>query len=293
MRALVVGGTGQIGAELCRLAPEGAQIFCPPSSMLDIRDAAEVSNAVRDINPEVVINAAAYTAVDKAEVERELAFAVNADGAGNVARACVAEGARLVHLSTDYVFDGTAGEAYSERDSTHPINAYGESKLAGERQIIESGASAFILRVAWVYGRVGTNFVKTMLRMADREAIRVVNDQRGTPCAADDIAAFVWKHWMDVGATDGPQLVHFASTPATTWFEFANSIFRFALELGLIARVPVVVPIDTEGYPTPARRPANSVLDSNKLQRLVGFVPSDWRISLRRTLSEIARDNAQ
>lgn len=283
-RVLVIGASGQVGSEVVLSAPKDYEVVAPASRELDIRDAKSVETAFARIRPGLVINAAAYTAVDKAESERESAFATNADGAGNVARACTAHAAPLIHLSTDYVFDGRKSSAYREDDQTNPVNVYGESKLAGERQIHDARTPGLILRVSWVFGIVGSNFVKTMLRLANRDVVTVVNDQFGTPCAAADIAETVWRYAARADLGESQRLLHCSSQPMTTWFGFANAIFETAARLGVVRHVPRVDPITTDQYPTSARRPSNSMLDSSQLQGLIGAEPPDWRASLRRVL---------
>lgn len=287
-RILITGGSGQVGRALVLSKPADYEVYAPTSAQLDITDAESVSRAFARFRPDLVVNAAAHTAVDKAESERELAFAVNADGAGNVARACRADSVPLIHLSTDYVFDGSSTSPYTEDDRPNPFNVYGESKLAGERQIEGARIPHLILRVSWVFSALGSNFVRTMLKLAPNDTLRVVNDQRGTPCAAADIAATLWRCAANPEAFAG--VLHFASTPPTTWYGLANAIFEIGLELGLIQRAPRVEPISTDQYPTPARRPANSLLDSSRLQSLVGFEPPDWRDSLRSVLATIVSD---
>ena len=283
-RVLVIGASGQVGREVVLAAPKDYEVVAPASRELDIRDAKSVETAFARIQPSLVINTAAYTAVDKAESEPESAFAANADGAGNVARACSARATPLIHLSTDYVFDGTKRSAYSEDDSTNPLNVYGESKLAGERQIRDARTPGLILRVSWVFGAVGSNFVKTMLRLASNDVVTVVDDQFGTPCAAADIAKAVWRYAARPEIGQVERLLHYSSQPTTTWFRFANAIFETAATLGILSHVPRLDPITTDQYPTSARRPSNSILDSSKLQELIGGEAPDWRASLHRVL---------
>lgn len=286
---LIAGGSGQIGRALLSSAPPDCEVSAPDSRGLDIRDAASVSRIFAQFRPDLVINCAAYTAVDKAEVEREIAFATNADGAGNLARACSAIRVPLMHLSTDYVFDGTKIGAYTEDDSPNPLSVYGASKLAGERQIEDAQGRHLIIRVSWVFSSVGSNFVRTMLKLASNDALRVVNDQRGTPCAADDIAQALWICGNRLETTDTRSVLHFCSTPPVTWFDFATAIFDVAYELGVIARIPRIEPITTREYPTAARRPANSWLDASRLEEFVAFQRPDWRASLRGVLTKIER----
>lgn len=287
-RALVVGASGQVGRELVMHAPPGYEVITPASRQLDIRDADSVARAFAVVRPDVVINAAAYTAVDKAESDRATAFATNADGAGHLARACSSHETPLLHLSTDYVFDGQRRLPYREDDAPRPVNVYGESKLAGERQIKEARSTGLILRVSWVYGAGGSNFVKTMLKLASQDVVTVVNDQFGAPCAAADIAQALWHCAARPDIRTDARLLHYSSKPPTTWFGFAGVIFELAATLGVIARIPRVVPISTDQYPTSAIRPSNSVLDSSRFQSLTGIDAPDWRASLRRVLVELA-----
>jgi dTDP-4-dehydrorhamnose reductase len=286
-RVLITGGSGQIGSALIASAPAGCEIFAPDSKTLDISRSGSVDRAFDDCRPELVINAAAYTAVDKAEAERERAFAINADGAGHIARACRKDQIPLIHLSTDYVFDGSKTTAYTEQDAPNPLSVYGASKLAGERQIEDARTPYLILRVAWVFSAVGTNFVRTMLRLAGNDVLRVVDDQLGTPCAARDIARVVWRAADRFEASREHPLLHFSSKPPTTWFGFAKAIFEDAVTLGIVERAPRLEPIPAAAYPTAARRPANSLLDSTHLQRLVALEPADWRDSLREVLRQL------
>ena len=283
-RVLVIGAFGQVGREVVQSAPTDYEVVAPASRELDIRDVESVETAFARIQPRLVINTAAYTAVDKAESEREAAFATNADGAGNVARACNAHRAPLIHLSTDYVFDGEQRSAYREDDRTNPLNVYGESKLAGEHQIQDACTPGLILRVSWVFGVVGSNFVKTMLRLASRDVVTVVNDQFGTPCAAADIAEAVWRYAARADVGEVGRLLHYSSQPITTWFGFASAIFEAAATLEIVRHVPRVDPITTDQYPTSAKRQSNSILDSSKLQDLIGAEAPDWRASLHRVL---------
>ena len=283
-RVLVTGGSGQVGREILLSAPRDAEVFAPGSDELDIRNTASVADAFARLQPQLVINAAAYTAVDKSESEPELAFAVNGDGAGNVARACAMRAIPLIHLSTDYVFDGKSRVAYRETDTPNPLGVYGNSKLEGERQIRQVSTPSLILRVSWVFGATGSNFVKTMLKLATQDVVRVVDDQFGTPCAAADIAAALWCIAARPDVLEDNRLLHFSSTPVSTWFGFAKAIFETAAAFGVVPRAPQLVPITTDQYPTSARRPTNSVLDSSQLQHLLGMSAPDWRTSLELVL---------
>jgi dTDP-4-dehydrorhamnose reductase len=289
MKLLLLGGNGQVGRELRRsLAPFGELVV----AMRDGADADMVADLdapdslaalIASVAPDVVANAAAYTAVDQAETDAAAAFRVNAEAVGEIARACAASGALLVHYSTDYVFDGSAMRPYREDDATVPLGVYGASKLAGEEAIRASGARHAILRTAWVYASHGRNFLLTMLRLAaERDELRVVADQIGAPTPAgwiaDATAALIMR------GVERSGVWHLTTDGETSWHGFAAAIVDQAHERGLIGRKPNVVAIPTSGYPTPARRPAYSVLDTSRLQRDFRIVPPDWREGLRRTL---------
>jgi dTDP-4-dehydrorhamnose reductase len=242
---------------------------------------------VRRLAPDVVINAAAYTAVDRAEHEIDAAFRINAEAPTVLARACADTGALLVHYSTDYVFDGNATRPYREDDPPAPLGVYGASKRAGEDAIRASGARHAILRTAWVYAAHGQNFLRTMLRLAgERDVLRVVADQIGTPTPAAWIAEATAQLLRQGVPASGTW--HLVAAGTTSWHGFAQAIMDEAQALGLLARVPQVLPITTAEYPTPARRPAYSVLDTTRLQREFGIVPPDWREGLRTTLRALA-----
>lgn len=289
MRVLIAGGSGQIGSALIESVPTGYEIVAPDSASLDVSNSDSISRALRSFRPDLLINASGYTTVDKAESDRERAYAVNAHGVGNLAVACQAQQTRLIHLSTDYVFDGSKTSAYTEGDTPNPLNVYGASKLEGERLIAEANPVYLIVRVPWVFSAIRTNFVRTMLRLAPQGNLRVVDDQVGTPCAAEDIAATLWRGANVLQTMSEGCLLHYASTPTTTWHGFAKAIFETALSLGVVNKVPRVEPILSKDYPTPARRPANSLMDSSRLQRLLGVEPPDWRKALGNVLAELGR----
>ena len=234
---------------------------------------------------EVVINAAAYTAVDRAEAEPELAHAVNAAAPGAMARAAAARGLPFLHVSTDYVFDGAPGRPWREHDPTGPLGVYGASKLAGERAVAEAGGPHLILRTAWVFSAHGSNFVKTMLRLgAERDTLSVVDDQRGGPTPAGAIADALLAIAAAFGRGEGVGGVfHFAGAPAVSWAEFARAIF--AAKGG---KAPEVRPIPSSAYPTPARRPLNSVLDCSAIAAAYGLAQPDWRAGLAEVIGELA-----
>ena len=293
MKLLLLGGNGQVGRELRRsLAPLGELVVATREggagdAAADLDAPESLAALVAGSAPDVVVNAAAYTAVDQAETDREAAFRVNAEAPAALARACAECGALLVHYSTDYVFDGNATRPYREDDPTAPLGVYGESKLAGEAAIRESGARHAILRTAWVYAAHGRNFLRTMLRLAgERDALRVVADQVGAPTPASWIADATAA--MLRRGIDGAGTWHVVADGETSWHGFASAIMREAVAAGLLARAPSVLPIGTADYPTPARRPAYSVLDTARLQRDFGLRPPGWETGLRATLRELA-----
>jgi dTDP-4-dehydrorhamnose reductase len=278
LKILLTGRTGQVGWELERcLAPLG-EVVAPGRALLDLARPETVAAAVRAIGPDLIVNAAAYTAVDRAESEPEACFAVNAASVAVLAQEAARRGALLVHYSTDYVFDGTKRSPYLETDAPAPIGAYGCSKLLGEREIERSGCRSLVLRTSWVYAMRGSNFVLTMLRLArERPQLRVVDDQVGAPTWARDIAQATRV------ALDRPQplegLFHVAARGSTSWFGFARRILQLA---GL--ETPVL-PIPTSEYPTAAARPAYSVLDSGRFEAEAGFRIGPWDERLRACLA--------
>jgi dTDP-4-dehydrorhamnose reductase len=301
MRILLLGGTGQVGHALRhRLAPLGELVVTTRDGRLadgsdcealDLGEPERIAPLVGRIGPDVVVNATAYTAVDRAESERGLAMRINAEAPGQLARACARLGATLVHYSTDYVFDGTATEPYREDHPTAPLGAYGESKLAGEQAIGTSGARYLILRTAWVYGLHGHNFLRTMLRVgAERDELRVVADQVGSPTPAWLIAD-VTRRLLAQGTGMPEGVRHLVADGATSWHGFAEAIFEDASARGWLPRPPRVMPISTTDYPTPARRPAYSVLDTALLRADLGTPLPHWRQALSLTLAEAAPAN--
>ena len=291
MRVLITGAHGQVGHELMRLVPAGFEATGMSSAELDIADAAQVSAVVDRLQPQLIINAAAYTAVDKAESEPQLAYAVNRDGVAHLASAAEARAIGLLHLSTDYVFSGDATTPYSEQDAPAPTGVYGASKLAGESALVAGCSRYMILRTSWVFGAHGNNFVKTMLRLGrERDELSVVADQQGCPTSAASIARALWtlaQQYRDSGALQWG-LYHYSGMPACSWHGFAQEIFAQAHELGILPRVPVVHGISTAQYPTPAKRPAWSVMDCSRLQQEQQITPADWRTELRAVLLELA-----
>lgn len=290
MRLLVTGREGQVAQALLGLDAPGLSVTAAGRPELDLTDAASIREAIALHRPDVLVNAAAYTAVDKAETDEDAAQAVNGEGAGNAAAAAHAAGLPIVHLSTDYVFAGDKSGPYVESDATAPQGAYGRSKLAGERLVAERNPRHAILRTAWVYGPYGANFLKTMLRLAEtRDTLRVVADQRGTPTYAPDIAngiVAVAQRMLDrPDASDRQGIFHMVAGGSTTWAGFAAEIFRLSAERG--GPSAAVEPIATADYPTPARRPANSRLDTSRFRSVFGHELPAWESGVPRCLDAL------
>ncbi len=287
MKALITGANGQLGWELQQTAPEGWGIVAVDRDALDITDAAAVQKVVQSAQPDLIINAAAYTGVDKAEEEVARAYAVNADGAANLATAARDDGARLIQISTDFVFDGHQAQPYRPEDPTNPLGVYGASKLKGEQEVTAiTGGKAFIVRTSWVYSVHGNNFVKTMLRlMAERDALRVVADQVGSPTWAKGLAQALWDL---ADKTDLTGILHWSDAGVASWYDFAVAILEDALALGLLHKELVVEPITSSGYPTAAQRPPYSVLAKEKTWAALGCKASHWRVSLRKMLRQVS-----
>ncbi|MEM8557124.1 MAG: dTDP-4-dehydrorhamnose reductase [Bacteroidota bacterium] len=282
MRVLIPGANGQVGRELvARAAQHGVEPIALTRADLDLADAAAVRAAVRAQRPDAVVNAAAYTAVDRAETEHELAFAVNRDGPAALAAVCAGLGIPLVHFSTDYVFDGTKSEPYVEDDPAAPLGVYGVSKWEGEEAVRAVLDRHLIFRVSWVFSRHGGNFVKTMLRLGrEREALRVVADQHGGPTPASAIAhAALAALQQATERNDDWGTYHFCGAPFTTWHGFADAIFAEARRHEALV-VKRVEPIPATAYPTPAARPANSRMETDRIARTFGIAPADWHAAL-------------
>jgi dTDP-4-dehydrorhamnose reductase len=298
MKVLITGAGGQVGRILSSDAPPGVEVLACGHKDLDIADASAVSDYIRMHAPDVIINAAAYTAVDRAESEPELARKVNSDGPRHLAAAanaaCAAPasagasrapGIRLIHLSTDFVFDGAASVPYRPEAATNPLGVYGATKLAGERAVLEElPGGSVVLRTAWVYAAEGANFVRTMLRvMKANGAVRVVADQVGTPTAARSLAETIWQL---VAKPDVTGIHHWTDAGAASWYDFAVAIAEEGALLDLVPADVTVTPIATAEYPTPARRPSYSVLDKTSLTSR-GLTPLHWRKRLRSVLGEV------
>ncbi|SKC63648.1 dTDP-4-dehydrorhamnose reductase [Paraburkholderia hospita] len=290
---LLTGANGQVGFELMRSLQGLGTLVALDRSRLDLADLDQVRAVTRQIKPTLIVNAAAYTAVDRAESEPELAMLVNGKAPGVLAEEAKRLGAAIIHYSTDYVFDGAKSGPYVEDDMVNPQNAYGRSKLAGERAVAEAGGAHLVLRTSWVYGRRGSNFLLTMLRLAaERPELRIVADQYGAPtwCASiASLTAHVVAQARAVAARDAADwwseksgTYHLTASGSTSWFGFAEAIF----ELAALECPPKVVPIATSDYPLPAKRPANSRLLNDKLAGAFGLIPPDWRDALRQALAQ-------
>jgi len=288
MKILLIGSRGQVGQALLTTLPEIGTVTAWSRADCDLTQSAQILPQVLAQQPDVIVNAAAYTAVDKAEQEPELAHQINGVAPGLLAQAAQACGATLVHCSTDYVFDGKHNRPYQPDSPTNPLAVYGQSKLAGELAVRAECDRHVILRTAWVYGAKGPgNFVKTMLRLgAERETLKVVYDQVGCPTWSQDIARAI-SGLMPQLAPSTYGTYHFTNSGAISWYDFAIAIFEEAAALDWPMTVKTVVPITTDQYPTPAQRPAYSVLGSEKLAALLNQTAPHWRASLRHMLSEL------
>ncbi len=289
MRVLLTGAAGQLGQAISRLKPDLAEIVAVDRARLNITDEAAVTAMVAQIRPDIILNTAAYTQVDTAEAEQAAAYAANAQGPRHLARAAAQSGARLIHISTDFVFDGRGHRPYRPDAPTNPVNAYGASKLAGETGIRDIlGERALIVRTAWLYGAGGRNFVATMLRlMASRDSLAVVADQVGTPTWTDTLAQTLWAlaGHERLGGT-----YHCTDAGGASWYDFAVAIQDEAVAMGILSRPIPIRPIATADYPTPARRPAYSVLDKSETWQLLGAPAAHWRHGLRHMLADTLED---
>lgn len=293
MKILLIGKSGQIGSELEQSLPALGHIVALGREELDLTNSPSIQRIVSEIQPEIIVNAAAYTAVDRAENDRDLAWEINAKAPGVLAEEAKKLGALLVHYSTDYVFDGKKNSPYIESDPTNPLNVYGESKLAGEDAIRDSGADHLILRTSWVYATRGKNFLLTMLRLAgERDELRIVDDQIGVPNSAHAIANATCAILKQIAAMSQEKrsgIYHMSGAgPGTSWFEFARSIFDEAHKLPSGPdRIPRLTAIKTAEYPTPALRPAYSVLNSENLAATFGVRLPDWKNQLKQALRSL------
>lgn len=289
MKVLLTGASGQLGQALRRCVPLAVELHAVDRTQLDISDAAQVNSLVNALRPQLIINAAAYTAVDKAESDEAAATRGNVDGPRNLANAIRdMDQARLLQVSTDFVFDGRSSSPYRPQDATNPLSVYGKTKLAGEQAVLSTlGARAAIIRTAWVYAAQGRNFLRTMLRlMNERGAVRVVTDQVGTPTAAHSLAQVLWQFAL---RPDLNGIYHWTDAGVASWYDFAVIIAEEARSLGVLTREASIAPIATHEYPTPAKRPAFSVLDKAATYAALNVAPAHWRERLREVLREVAQ----
>jgi len=298
MKVLVTGRGGQLAWELEQTAPTSIELVCFDSRALDISEQGRVNEVIMALSPDIVINAAAYTAVDKAETDKKSAYAVNDLGSEYLAAACKKIGAKLIHISTDFVFDGCNTQPYQTDDKPNPINVYGASKLAGDIKVNNIlGAEATIIRTAWVYSANGNNFVKTMLRlMADKEQLGVVYDQVGTPTWAKGLAEMIWalitchsgieEREIRNLSSSSTQMLHWTDAGVASWYDFAVAIQELAIEKGLLHKAIPISPIPASNYPTPAARPNFSIIDKRSAELASGLSTVHWRMQLSKMLDE-------
>jgi dTDP-4-dehydrorhamnose reductase len=298
-RILLTGATGQVGGELLETLKPLGEIVAPGRTEMDLADSVSVRETIRAVRPRWIVNPAAYTAVDKAESEPELALAINAEAVKVMGQEARAIGAVVIHFSTDYVFDGSADAPYRETDTTGPVSVYGVSKLAGEKALTASGVGHMVLRTSWVYGSVGKNFLLTILKLArERERLRVVADQYGAPTWSRDLAkmtadiiaqceAAARGHELEGVLADVGGVYHAAGSGETTWYGFAAEALRLQQEREPDVRFAQIDAITTAEYPTPAKRPANSRMNCEKLAERFGRKMMDWQDSLREVLTHL------
>ncbi|GCA73895.1 dTDP-4-dehydrorhamnose reductase [Microcystis aeruginosa NIES-2520] len=286
-KVLLIGAKGQVGQELQVTLPSLGEVISIGREELDLTNSEKIGQLIREIHPDYLVNAAAYTAVDKAETEPELAYSINATAPKIMAESAEKIQAKFLHISTDYVFDGRKNTPYLETDLTNPLGVYGQSKLRGEEEIKTVNSQAIILRTAWVYGSYGkSNFVKTMLRLGkEREELKVVVDQLGSPTWSKDIAAAITQLLINVDNPAG--IYNFTNSGVASWFDLTKAIFEEAKISGIPLKIQRVIPITTAEYPTPAVRPAYSVLSSQKISQQLGYIPPYWRDSLKAMLNQL------
>jgi len=283
MKTLVMGCNGQLGHSLADTASVNVNLIGLDLPELDITDASAVLEICRETRPDVIVNATAYTAVDQAESESALATSVNVEGPRNIAIASREVGARLIHISTDFVFDGQSSTPYKADAVTNPLSVYGQTKRDGELAVLEeTSGTAVVIRTSWLYSKTGSNFVKTMLRlMGERDELGIVADQFGSPTWADSLAEALWAF---VDAPEHSGIFHWTDSGETSWQEFAVAIQQEALALGLLGKAIPIHAIKTEDYSTVATRPAYSVLDCSSTIQAINIQPAEWRTNLRRML---------
>jgi len=286
-KVLLIGAKGQVGQELQVTLPFLGEVISIGREELDLTNSEKIGQLIREIHPDYLVNAAAYTAVDKAETEPDLAYSINAIAPKIMAESAEKIKAKFLHISTDYVFDGRKNTPYLETDLTNPLGVYGQSKLRGEEEIKTVNSQAIILRTAWVYGSYGkSNFVKTMLRLGkEREELKVVVDQVGSPTWAKDIATAI-THLL-INVDNPPGIYNFTNSGVASWFDLTKAIFEEAKISGIPLKIQRVIPITTAEYPTPAVRPAYSVLSGQKISQQLDYIPPYWRDSLKAMLNQL------
>lgn len=282
MKVLITGASGQLGSELQATCPPGISLIATDADTLDITRPEQIEKTVAAQQPDIIINTAAYTAVDKAETDAQRAYAINHLAAATLAKTAAQHGLYLLQISTDFVFDGSQSRPYLPDAAANPLGVYGASKLAGEQAVQEHCPTAAIIRTSWLYSAYGHNFVKTMLRlMAERESLGVVADQIGTPTWTGTLATALWSF-----IEHKPRgILHCADNGVASWYDFAIAIQEEALARGMLANAIPVHPLRSEEYPTPAQRPAFSVMDRQATERLLGYTLPHWRVSLRQMLA--------
>jgi dTDP-4-dehydrorhamnose reductase len=287
---LLIGSNGQVGTELQNFLSSNYQVIAVTRPQIDLTQTDNLRQIIRETQPEIIINAAAYTAVDKAETEPELATAINTTAPQIIAEESQKLGSFLIHFSTDYVFNGNSNYPYQESDITNPVSVYGQTKLAGEIAIQKACSQYMILRTAWVYGTYGkSNFVKTMLRLGkERPEARVVTDQIGSPTWAQDIALTITQIIPQL-TSEIAGIYHYTNSGVASWYDFAIAIFEEAEKLGFPLKINQVIPITSPEYPTPAKRPAYSVLACQKISKILGTHPPHWRQRLILMLKELQK----
>lgn len=283
-KVLLLGASGQLGFELQRTQPATVHVVALTRAELDLTETGKIQSVIQSHQPGIVINASAYTAVDKAETESPLAFAINAAAVKELAIICSEQHIRLIHISTDFVFDGRSSQPYKTTDATAPQSVYGRSKAEGERLLFQHYPEATCVRTAWLYSSHGHNFVKTMLRlMNERDSLSVVADQIGSPTWANELATMLW-HILPL---DVSGYLHWSNQGIASWYDFANAIYLLGHQHGLLTTKCEIQPISTAEYPTPAQRPAYSLLDKSETIKKINFAPAHWLLALDKMLSEL------
>ncbi|MDJ0660068.1 MAG: dTDP-4-dehydrorhamnose reductase [Crocosphaera sp.] len=290
-KILLTGSDGQVGQDLQQTLIPIGEIIATNRQQLDLTSPDNIRQVIQETQPDIIINSAAYTAVDKAETEPELAVTINGIAPAIIAEEAQKIGAFLLHISTDYVFDGTKNTPYLETDNTHPLGVYGQSKLAGEQGIQKNSDRYVILRTAWVYGTEGKgNFVKTMLRLGkEKEQLSIVADQVGSPTWSYDIANTITQILTKVNLAETKEIYHFTNSGVASWYDLAMAVFEEAKIIGFPLNIKQVNPITTQEYPTPAKRPHYSVLSGKKSAKLLGYNAPYWRDSLKKMLNQFKR----